>query len=210
MVDTLIPVPFQGATLALIDHQGEPYAAMKPIAEAMGLTWDSQSAKINERFRAVASKLKATGTDGKSYSMVCLPLRKLPAWLATIQPNKTKPELRERIRAYLAECDDALWSYWTQGKAERAPAPAAPTVTPAQAGHGVYDPVEIASPPRPRRFPSKTQHYAAQAALLTSHLIEQTEFAGPEATYALLAAARASARNTLDLIEAAQNEVHHA
>ncbi|MDP2961324.1 MAG: phage antirepressor N-terminal domain-containing protein [Sulfurimicrobium sp.] len=207
MADTLIPVPFMGASLALIDHQGEPYAAMKPITEAMGLTWDSQSAKIKERFGAVASKIKATGTDGKSYSMVCLPLRKLPAWLATIQPNKTKPELRDRIRAYQAECDDALWAYWTQGKAERAPTarPPAPAVL-KEDTFGILNKGAIEESDWKL---TAAQCYASQAARLTAILIDQVGNTAKASAAAILHAAHASALNTLDLIEIAQNEVRN-
>ena len=48
--------------------------------------------------------------------MVCLPLRKLLAWLTTISPNKVKPELRDTVIMYQNECDDVLWNYWTKGQ----------------------------------------------------------------------------------------------
>lgn len=206
MADTLIPVPFMGATLALIEHQGEPYAAMRPIVDGMGLDWASQFAKLKGNEARWGALLITTPSAGGEQKTLCLPVRKLTGWLMTLHPSRAKPELRDRIRAYQEECDDALWSYWTQGKAERAPAPVARHVTPAQAGHGVIDPLEIERPVTPRAFATRAQHYAAQAALLTSHLIEQTEFAGPPAAYALLEAARSSARNTLELIEQAQAE----
>lgn len=49
----------------------------------------------------------------------CMPVRKLPAFLASINPNKVKPELRPKIELYQAECDNTLWDYWIKGKAER-------------------------------------------------------------------------------------------
>jgi hypothetical protein len=55
--------------------------------------------------------------DDQRRLMTCLPLRKLPGWLMTISPNKVSPELRPKILAYQDECDDALWDYWTQGRA---------------------------------------------------------------------------------------------
>ncbi|ASJ24296.1 P22_AR_N domain containing protein [Laribacter hongkongensis] len=35
--------------------------------------------------------------------MVCLPLRKLPAWLYSINHNKVKPELQDKIVRYQNE-----------------------------------------------------------------------------------------------------------
>lgn len=42
--------------------------------------------------------------------------------------NKVRPELRDRIRLYQNECDDALWNYWTKGHATRKPKTALPVV----------------------------------------------------------------------------------
>lgn len=35
----------------------------------------------------------------------------------TINPNKVDPAIKDTIIAYQNECDDVLWSYWTQGQA---------------------------------------------------------------------------------------------
>ena len=92
---------------------------MKPIATNMGLSWQGQHEKLAERFASVIREIVTTGGDGKQYAMTCMPLKKLPAWLYSISPNKVAPELREKIIRYQEECDDALWKYWTQGVAER-------------------------------------------------------------------------------------------
>lgn len=57
-----------------------------------------------------------------------MPVRKLPAYLASINPKKVCPELRERVELYQEECDDALWNYWTKGHAERTPATLTPFI----------------------------------------------------------------------------------
>lgn len=114
----LIPVPFQGDTLGLLDCDGIPYAPMRPIVEGMGLAWQVQHRKIMARFSTCVTEMvtQMPGDDQRRL-MTCLPLRKLPGWLMTISPNKVSPELRPKILAYQEECDDALWDYWTQGHA---------------------------------------------------------------------------------------------
>lgn len=47
--------------------------------------------------------------------MACLAFRKFAAWLSGIQPNKVKPEIREKVIRYQEECDDVLYEYWTKG-----------------------------------------------------------------------------------------------
>ncbi|CRL43698.1 hypothetical protein SGGMMB4_00198 [Sodalis glossinidius str. 'morsitans'] len=48
--------------------------------------------------------------------MLCLPLRKLAGWLQTINPNKVKSEIRDKVVQYQNECDDVLYEYWTKGQ----------------------------------------------------------------------------------------------
>jgi Zn-dependent oligopeptidase len=43
---------------------------------------------------------------------VCIPFRKLAAWLYSISPNKVAPALRDKIVQYQEECDEVLWRYW--------------------------------------------------------------------------------------------------
>ncbi|EKQ8001600.1 phage antirepressor N-terminal domain-containing protein [Raoultella ornithinolytica] len=111
-----INVPFYGSELYVVNHNGEPYAPMKPIAEGMGLAWQSQLAKIKQRFSSTVTEIVMVAADGKSRTMICLALRKLAAWLNTVSPNKVRPEIRERVIRYQEECDDVLYEYWTKGQ----------------------------------------------------------------------------------------------
>ena len=123
MADQLFPVPFHGDTVVLVDHDGQPFVAMKPVVENLGLDWKTQHAKLTDKFASTMGIIPTVGEDGRQREMVCLPLRKLPAFLYSINPNKVAPALRDKIVAYQAECDEALWQYWTQGTVVR-PAPA--------------------------------------------------------------------------------------
>lgn len=114
---TQITVPFHNAELYIVEFEGQPYTAMRPIVENMGLDWKAQLVKIKQRFNSVVGEITTTGKDGKQYQMLCLPLKKLFGWLMTISPNKVKPELRDTVIKYQEECDDVLWDYWTKGKA---------------------------------------------------------------------------------------------
>lgn len=110
----LFPVPFRGTTLYLTERNGQPFAPMKPIVEGMGLDWRSQHAKVSADPSRWGVVEITTPSDGGPQKTLCLPLRKLPGWLMTIHANKVRADLRERIRAYQAECDDALWAYWSR------------------------------------------------------------------------------------------------
>lgn len=112
-----IAVPFHNTELFLIEHNGQPYTPMKPIVDGMGLTWQSQHRKLTENQGRWGIIKMMIPTRGDMQEAICLPLRKLLAWLTTISPNKVKPELRNTVIKYQEECDDVLWDYWTKGKA---------------------------------------------------------------------------------------------
>lgn len=117
---SIATIEFHGQSLITLQHDGQPFAAMKPIVEGMGLDWKSQHSKITSnqsRFCMVEITMQMPGDD-QQRSVSCMPLRKLPGWLMTIHPNKIKDlAVRERVVMYQNECDDALWQYWSQGEA---------------------------------------------------------------------------------------------
>lgn len=113
-----VVVPFHGSNLYLVDHQGDPYVPMKPVVEGMGLAWQVQHRKLASKFSKGIIEMVIPSAGGNQ-TMTCLPLRKLPAWLYSVQPGKVSPEIREKVVAYQEECDEVLWQYWTTGKADR-------------------------------------------------------------------------------------------
>lgn len=112
-----INVPFHGAELYVVNHNGEPYTPMKPIIDGMGMDWASQFTKLKQRFKTSIVKItmQLPGDDQRR-EIICLALRKLAGWLNTISPNKVRPEIRERVIRYQEECDDVLYEYWTKGQ----------------------------------------------------------------------------------------------
>ena len=121
MSTKLVPVPFQNTTLYVVDADGEPHVPMKPVVEGMGLDWSSQHAKLKSTHRFATCMVEITTQlpgDDQRRSVACMPLRKLPGWMMTIQPSRLREEIRETVIAYQNECDDVLWAYWTKGKVE--------------------------------------------------------------------------------------------
>lgn len=120
-ISPLSPVAFHGDTIYCISYQNQPYTAMKPIVENMGLDWRSQQRKLSscERWGVVIMTIPSNSGEQNT---LCMPVRKLPAYLASINPNKVRPELREKIIRYQNECDDVLWNYWTKERAGKSSA----------------------------------------------------------------------------------------
>ncbi|WP_439652966.1 phage antirepressor N-terminal domain-containing protein [Providencia manganoxydans] len=110
-----INVPFHGNNLCIVNHEGRPYVPMKPIVEGMGLSWEPQLRKLNQRFSKGMIKM-VIPTIGGAQETVCLAMHKLTGWLFSIMPNKVKPEIRDKVIQYQEECDDVLYEYWTTGE----------------------------------------------------------------------------------------------
>ncbi len=112
-MNTLIRIPFHNKPLCLIDADGKPYVAMRPIVDGMGLNWKGQERRLKARFTSTVCILPTVALDGKQREMLCLPLDKLTTWLLTINPRKVNPAIRANVERYQAESEAALWRYWT-------------------------------------------------------------------------------------------------
>ncbi len=115
----LSPVTFHGDTIFCLTYENQPYTPMKPIVENMGISWQGQQAKLTTNVERWGIKMILIPTASGQQDMLCMPVRKLPAYLSSINPKKVRPELRAKIELYQNESDDALWNYWVNGRAER-------------------------------------------------------------------------------------------
>lgn len=115
IADRTINVPFHGTNLFLVGINNEPYVPMKPVVEGMGMVWAAQFVKLKQRFAKGISEIEIPSAGGKQL-MICLAFRKFAAWLSSIQPNKVRPEIRDKVIQYQEECDDVLYEYWTKGR----------------------------------------------------------------------------------------------
>lgn len=113
-------VNFHGHELPLVTHNDEPHVAMKPVAEAIGLQWQSQYNRIR-RHPVLATCVSVMDMqlpgDTQRRAVVILPLQYLNGWLFGIDASRVKPEIRERLVQYQRECFQALYDYWHQGVA---------------------------------------------------------------------------------------------
>lgn len=131
-----ITVPFHGANLYVVEHNGQPYTPMKPIVDGMGLDWKSQHRKVAANqgrwgMAIITMPMQGGVSDsetpgdlhgrldhaGQRRAVTCIPVRKVAAWLATVEPGKVKnPGVRARVVMFQNECDDVLWQYWNDGQ----------------------------------------------------------------------------------------------
>ncbi|EJN5672203.1 phage antirepressor Ant [Salmonella enterica] len=112
-------VPFNGHQIITAMAAGIAYVAMKPIVENLGMSWSTQQTKLMKqisKFNCVHMNMVAA--DGKLRKLLCLPLKKLNGWLFSINPEKVRADIRDKLIQYQEECFTVLYDYWTKGKAE--------------------------------------------------------------------------------------------
>lgn len=111
-------VPFHGADLLLVEQDGQPYMPMKLIVSAIGLGWPAQFEKLKANATRWGIRNIRIPSEGGEQAAICMPVRKLLGWLATLEPNRIRNSVvRERVVRYRDECDDVLWQYWHKGMA---------------------------------------------------------------------------------------------
>lgn len=111
---------FYGSELITLKVEDVIYTAVKPIVDALGLSWSSQHRKLeNSNGKFNCAHMSIVAEDGKIRQMLCMPIKKLNGWLFSINPEKVRSDLKEKVICYQEECFEALYNYWHFGKAER-------------------------------------------------------------------------------------------
>lgn len=109
MTGAIEVVQFQGDAIQAVRGEGEQvWVVVKRVCEALGIDDRSQRRRIDRSPWAVGVKMTSTGPDGKNYDAFCLALDSLPMWLATIEPARVRPDVREKLIAYQRECARVL------------------------------------------------------------------------------------------------------
>lgn len=96
----------------IAERDGEDMVAVRPICEALGLDWAGQTVKLSKmRDRINCCDITTVAEDGKNRSMLCIPIKKVAAWLFTINPNKVKETYKATVIAFQDELQHVLYSY---------------------------------------------------------------------------------------------------
>lgn len=113
---------FYGDILLVALLDGMPYVAVRPIATTLCVDWSSQYRRIqrDDILSEEQRMLLMTGSDGKQYKMLSIPLEMLHGWIFGVSISRVNAERRlgskeladeaiERLRLYRRECFKVLW-----------------------------------------------------------------------------------------------------
>lgn len=105
-------IPYRGMELLTRKVNNIVWVALKPIVNAIGLDWMSQSVKVKNDIRFNYSVIPMVGADGKNREMLSLDAYQIPAFLYSINPNKVRKDLRETIISFQNETFKVINEYW--------------------------------------------------------------------------------------------------
>ena len=111
-----INVPFHGQSLSTIFYKGQPFVAMRPIVENIGIDWAGQTVKLKKQKEKFGCCDISTPSNGGVQSMLCLPLKKLNGWLFSINPERVRADIKDKLIQYQEECFSVLYEYWSKGE----------------------------------------------------------------------------------------------
>lgn len=114
-------INFHGDEIVTFERNGEPYVALRPLVEGIGLNWSGQFLRVRRDpvLGPVVCVTQTVGQDGKVREMTSLPVSMLSGFLFKIDANRVRKEVREKVTVYQRECYAALNAYWTKGVAIR-------------------------------------------------------------------------------------------
>lgn len=114
-----VSINFHGASIPTFNLMGIVRVAMRPICDSIGLEWHGQRQRINRnpvlKTCAVIITSQLPG-DSQRRNFLTLPLTKLNGWLFGVDASRVKPEVRDKLVEYQAECFEVLSDYWQKGQ----------------------------------------------------------------------------------------------
>lgn len=99
---------------AVTDENHNVFVPVKPICQAIGIDHDAQRQRIkrHRKLSSVAVTVTATGTDGKSYDMLALPLQYVYGWLFSIDLSMVAESALPTVEKYQDECYEVLYRHF--------------------------------------------------------------------------------------------------
>jgi hypothetical protein len=124
-------VEFYGTNLVVVTAEnGDPWASVKHICDGVGVDFNGQRKKLLENpvYNSVVEIMSTTGSDGKTYEMLCISTTMIAYWLSSIHPNKVSEEIRPTLIVYQQECARVLGAYFSNKIIQCRSTPAIQTV----------------------------------------------------------------------------------
>jgi hypothetical protein len=104
----IVRVPFHGDEIEAARQGERVLVPIRRVSARFDLSMQGQLRRLRSVPWATVNMTLMVGADGKVRSVACVDLDALPMWLATIEPSRVRPALRERLALYQREAARVL------------------------------------------------------------------------------------------------------
>jgi hypothetical protein len=109
------------AVLVQIGGEEKVYVPVRPVCDFLGVSWTGQLRRIN-RDAVLSEEIRSVNvtftepTRTRQISTLCLPLDYISGFLFGINPERTKPEIKDKLIRYQRECYKVLAEAFQEGR----------------------------------------------------------------------------------------------
>ena len=109
------------AVLVRIEGDEKVYVPVRPICEFLGVSWSGQLRRLN-RDAVLSEEIRSVNVTftepnrTRQIAMNCLPLDYISGFLFGINPERTKPEIKDKLIRYQRECFKVLAEAFVEGR----------------------------------------------------------------------------------------------
>jgi hypothetical protein len=107
----IVTIDFDGDTLIAVKIGDEIWVVIKRVCEPLRVDYSGQLSKLKTCAWAGVEKFSIPSAGGTQRAN-CIPLKRLPMWLATIEVNKVSPDIRAKLERYQEQAADALYDHF--------------------------------------------------------------------------------------------------
>lgn len=109
----------------VLDTSGVEHVKLGELCDPFGLDMSGQRVRLKNTGWGRVEKIYTRRSDGKRTGFLCLPLRRVAMFFATLQPKHVNAGFRPALIEMQAEAADAIDDYYRKGGAIRPTAPPA-------------------------------------------------------------------------------------
>ena len=99
------------------DAGSSVFIPVRPMCDFLGITWPAQRRRlVSDPVLSAEVETVVVSTEGGRQEMLCIPLDMLNGWLFSINANRVKEEIRDRVLRYQRECYRVLYEAFQEGR----------------------------------------------------------------------------------------------
>lgn len=104
-------INFNNDEIVVVDNK----VSVKKLCENIGLTGLSSQYEKIKKDESFESEIILYDINGVIQEVLFIPINKIDGWLFSINPNKVKPEVKQKLIEYKKECFNVLNNYFNHG-----------------------------------------------------------------------------------------------